>query len=89
MVAKREDAVGTKIGGRSSCSETEQVSMQEYLRREFNAYLAPYVRMNYFLKQTSEVPYGDCLSISLTAKMHSMNLKLRQKVMSLKSSIGT
>lgn len=72
-----------------SCSETELVSMQESLRREFNAYLAPGVRMNYFLKQISDVPYGDCLSMSIIAKLHGMNLKIRQKIMTLKNSLGT
>lgn len=70
-----------------SSTETELVSMQESLRREFSAYLAPDLRMNYFLKQISDIPYGDCLSMSLTAKLHGMNLKLRQKVMSLKITL--
>lgn len=72
-----------------SYSESELFRRQKSLKREFDLYLAPEVRMNYFLKQISDVPYGDCLSMSLTAKMYNMNLKLRQKIMSLKNRLGT
>jgi hypothetical protein len=57
---------------------------QESLRKEFSAFLAPNARMNYFLQQISDVPHGDCISLSYTAKLHNMNLKIRQKVMTLK-----
>jgi hypothetical protein len=66
-----------------SCSETELVDRQESLRIEFNTYLSPDVRMNYFLQQISDVPYGDCLSMSYAAKLHNVNMKLKQKVMSM------
>ncbi len=68
-------------------SAVELMSRQQSLYREFNAFLAPDVRMKYFLQQISDVPDGDCLSVSYNAKLHNMNLKLRQKVMLIKRLI--
>jgi hypothetical protein len=68
-------------------SESELSKRQESLAQEYNAYLAPDVRMSYFLKQISDVPFGDCISMSPTAQFYSINLKVRKKVMSLKGLI--
>jgi hypothetical protein len=72
-----------------SYSDSELSSRQEWLLKEFNSYLAPDVRMNYFLQQISSVPYGDCLSMPLTAKWHSINLNCRKKIMALKNGLRT
>lgn len=58
---------------------------QKTLVDEFNTHLAPNVRMNYFLDQISDIPYGNCLSISNVAKSHNLNLKIRQKVMGIRA----
>lgn len=63
---------------------TEVTQRQKTLVNEFNTHLAPNVRMNYFLDQISDIPFGDCLSISSSAKHYNLNLKVRQKVMALK-----
>jgi hypothetical protein len=75
------------ISNHLNYSDSEISNRQELLAQEFNAFLAPDVRMNYFLQQISDVPHGDCLSMSCVTKRHNVNLKLRQKVMSLKRLI--
>lgn len=64
----------------------EEISeMQTNLASEYNTHLAPKVRMNYFLDQIADIPYGDCLAISNEAKAQNLNLKIRQKVMRCKA----
>ena len=65
----------------------EITQRQRTLVTEYNTYLAPNVRMNYFLNQISDIPYGDCLSISNVAKYYNLNLKIRQTVMGIKAFV--
>ncbi len=67
---------------------TEEISQRQMsLVTEYNTHLALNVRMNYFLNQISEMPYGDCISISNVAKYYNLNLKIRQKVMRIKALV--
>ena len=60
---------------------------QRSLVTAYNTHLTPNVRMNYFLNQISDIPYGNCLSISNVAKYYNLNLKIRQKVMGIKAIV--
>jgi hypothetical protein len=64
-------------------SGEELLNRQLYLQQAVTTYLAPNVRMNYFLKQISEVPHGNCLSTSRTAKLYNMDFRLRKIVRTL------
>lgn len=68
-------------------SELEISNRQAALMQAYSTYLAPNVRMDYFLRQISDVPDGECLTISNATKLYNINLKLRTKVMSLKRLI--
>jgi hypothetical protein len=60
---------------------------QATLANEFNTLLAPNVRMNYFIDQISDIPFGDCLSLSTIAKHYNLNLKVREKIMRIVLSV--
>jgi hypothetical protein len=68
-------------------SNREISRRQGALMQAYSMYLAPNVRMNYFLRQISDVPVGECLTLSNATKVHNVNLILRRKLVSLKRLI--
>jgi hypothetical protein len=76
-----------KFANRLDYTTEEILQRQMNLVCEYNTHLSPNVRMNYFLNQISDIPYGDCLSISNVAKYYNLNLVLRQKVMGIKALV--
>lgn len=57
-----------KFADRLDYNVHEITQRQRSLVTEYDTHLAPNVRMNYLLNQISDIPYGNCLSISNVAK---------------------